>query len=538
MRPARLAPPAGTTALLAALPGVACLFVPESPDEVEVPPLDAPWPAGFTAAIPCTPYPGGFAEPVLTGSGAIRIETSAALVPAGVAERLRITVLTAGGNRDTSAAGPLGLSVDTGEVLAASAVSEGRAEATVRFSGAGRATVRASFAGGRAGTQEVMVYPPQLPIWELQLDPDQLAVIVASPDDYLWIPVVVSAEGTTLPAQMRLHGGSSRYYDKNSFRLKLDDDGRIAGAKNHILRGEYADKTLLRNWINYQLFRAGTWLPTPRTELVHLRINGAYYGLMNHVERIDAHFLHRNGLSSAGSMYEPDPDLAHTVPGGNLTPLDDVEEYPIVYQQHHGDRAYEDLIELIELYLQLPEPEFSTFIPGEVAVAHHLVYAAMMSLIQNHDHVRKNYYIFRDHDDPADPGWQFFPWDLDLSLGHLWTEENDILDERIFTDGDIFMGDKVPERYGYYNQLTYRLLGRAGYRATYLDYLQRILDHTFTEEHIDALIDDALCRATPDIIGDRRKRADNGEYLARIEELRGFVTTRRAFVQAAIDQSR
>ena len=61
----------------------------------------------------------------------------------------------------------------------------------------------------------------------------------------------------------------------------------VGGRRAIILRGEWNDKTMLHNWLAHEVFRQGTWLPTPETRYVHFRLNGRYYGLMLQVERID-----------------------------------------------------------------------------------------------------------------------------------------------------------------------------------------------------------------------------------------------------------
>jgi hypothetical protein len=153
-----------------------------------------------------------------------------------------------------------------------------------------------------------------------------------------------------------------------------------------------------------------------------------------------------------------------------------------------------------------------------------------MAAIQNVDHVRKNYYLYRD---PAGArGWQILPWDLDLSFGHLWSEEAGVLDETIHSDADIFVGVKTPEQGGFYNQQITRVLGFPSYRASFRERVGQMLSQVVTRERAEADLQRMLRCATPDIAADRNKRATNGEYLERVAELGDFLDARAAYVQS------
>ena len=101
-------------------------------------------------------------------------------------------------------------------------------------------------------------------------------------------------------------------------------------------------------------------------------------------------------------------------------------------------------------------------------------------------------------------GRQILPGDLDLSFGHLWSEENDVLEEAIVSDAEIFTGERSLER-GDFNQVVTRQCAQAD--------LQRML----------------RC-ATPDIAADRNKRASNAEFLQRVAEIGDFLDARALYV--------
>ena len=493
-----------------------------------------PWPTEQTALPDCVPYEDGFDEPDAAGpSGQVRLTLSAALQPVGVAERMEIEVRDPDiADRDYAAEGALDITSNLGvDILEVSEVTYGSGEALVSFAEPGRHTLTARFTDDsgetRTGTVEVIAYLPQLPIWEMAIDDDDLHEIRTNPYERIKVPAVLTVDGASYETEVRLHGGSSRDYPKKSFRFDLGPELALADTHDHlILRAEWNDKALLRNYLSLEVFRNATWIPTPEAEMVHFRINHRYYGVMWHVERIGGDFLRVRGLNNeTGSMYEADPDSSCWIPGGDLTPVDTLETYQCIYDQKKGEIAYDDLIDLIETTLQLPDDEFARVIDTVIDVNEYLVYMAAMSVIQNQDHIKKNYYLYRDPD-AEDDRWIVFPWDMELTFGHLWSEENDVLEEAIVTDAALEDGI-CP---GFCNHLMTRLHEVDEYRDRYYELIDYIVETTFTSEFIDARIDNVLCRAAPDVVADPLKRADPSEYLSRVDEIRYFVEERRAFI--------
>ncbi|MBZ0233530.1 MAG: CotH kinase family protein [Deltaproteobacteria bacterium] len=490
---------------------------------------DLPWPTP-EALPPCTPVSSDFALPALAAPGGrLQVVDPLRVYPTGVVTTIDLVALDAGGSHDATVSGDVQLDLGGGgDVLEVAPMVGGEAAARVRFTAAGTFTVTATHTqGGQSGTSEVATYATRLPVWELTIDPAHLDAMEADPFDDLKVPATVTIDGTALATTVRLHGGTSRDFPKKSFRFDLGAGLDLDGANHLILRAEWADKTLVRNWLAFELLRAGTWLPASGTELVHFRINERFYGVMNHVERIDRDFLRARGMSANGSMYEADPP--REAAPGDLTPLPP-EQYPITYQLRAGANGYDDLRRLVEEVLRRPPGDFEATLTDEIEVDDVLVYLAALAVIQNHDHVRKNYYLHRD---PASPvGWRFLPWDLDLSFGHLYTEEDDVQDERIFVDGDPFVGQLDDGETGPFNQLIDRLLDLPELRARFLAMARRLATSVASDERIDEHLTWATCRAGMDLLTDDRKRATNAEYLGRLDEIRAFTSDRRAFLDA------
>ena len=496
----------------------------------------APWPEGTDTSLPnCAPWGDAWSLPDLvvadlaTAAGALRLSASAALQPVGHDETVTVMVLDAQGKPDTDATGALKLSNSAGvTIVDAQSVKAGVAQIRLQVTQLGEQLLTATLPDGRAGQIRLWGFQTQLPVWRIDVDPADLAKLNANALERIWVPVTLLRDGKTHVGKMRLHGGSSRTFPKKSFRLNLNKDQPLAdGRRKLVLRAEYVDKTLLRNYVAYEVVRHATWLPASRLTYVHLRVNSSYYGVMLHPDRVDKHFLTDHGLNPEGSLYEADPPFVKSVPGGNLTVVEPASDYKVIYQQHQGVLDYVDLIELIEVVLQLPDEAFEANVDRVVKVDDVLVFLAMSAVIQNQDWVKKNYYLYRDPT-AVDARWTVIPWDLDLTLGHLWTEESDVFDEQIFIDGSPYVG--MNEGYLFYNQLADRLLRVPRFRKRYRSFIAHLLAGKFNNNFLGPRMDNALCRMQPDLLADPLKRAKNQELLSRVQEVRDFVVGRRTWL--------
>lgn len=490
-----------------------------------------PWPTAAAALPPCTPTPGALDLPALATSGDLELTTDGFQSAIGVDELIDVRIRQAGStDTDTKAKGPLTVTPDTGmKVVQVGKVSDGVAVIQVRFETPGKHKLVLTLPDGRKGEAELFAYATALAVWEVEIATPDFFVMMTNPYDKKYFPVTLKAEGKTFAGtEMRLHGGASAEFPKKNLRFNLADGQKLAsGERKLVLRGEYNDKTMLRSWLGYEVFRQATWLPAPKSAFVHLRINGRYYGLMHQVQRIGGDFLAQWGRDPDGLLYEADPpvELANN-PGGNLTPLAP-ELYSKVYQAHAGATSFAPLAEFIEKSLQKPDAAFFAELDTFLKLDDYLAYTAGMAVLQNHEHIRKNFLLYRDPKG-KDPRWEVFAWDLDLTLGHLWTEKFDVHDETLFTDRPLDVGAKKPE-HDFYNQL-YRTLNHPPYRARFEAAVKKVAAIALDPAFIDSRLAWYQCRVGPDLVADRKKRATLAEYPARVEEIRTFAKARKAFI--------
>lgn len=412
---------------------------------------------------------------------------------------------------------------------------DGAAGVTLRADAAfGEATVTISHAAsGRSVSVPVRSHASALPVWSITVAPADLAHALTEVDVRPFVPCALEVDGVPYDCRMRLHGGSSRFFPKKSWRIEVDPAGpQLDGHRKHVLRAEWNDKSMARTALGYRVFGAISGLPTPDTEAVHLRINGAFYGVMNHVERIEDDFFRERGLDPRGSMYEADPPIYFST-RANLDVLDNPSEYTIAYQQQLGDGDFADLRALIEDVLQEEDPEALRRKLGETVRGDDvLLFLAVNAVIQNRDFVRKNYFIYRE-EHAVDRRWRMIPWDVDLSFGLQWTPENDVLDENIFIDGDPWTGTRAFSTV-FYNQLVDKLLSLPEARERYLALLDRVADVALDPDAVSAQLDARYCAMGIELLTDPNKRASNAELPQRRQEVVDFVTARKAWLKTWI----
>lgn len=479
-----------------------------------------------------------FGDPPLPPpDGNIGIEPSGPMVAVGEAEKVYLYVILPGKSTlDTAADGPLQVQCGADcDVLAVQNAQKGKGAATVRFKAAGQRTITASFGDGRTGTSAVMAYQTALPVWRLDVDPQSLDAMLANPYDKTFRNCALTVGGQThANAKVRLHGGSSADAVKRSFYVVLPSGDTLAdGRKKIILRSEYIDKSLLRTALGYDAFGLATWLPVPNHQFVHLRVNQRFYGVANVVDHIDGDYLQARGRNPKGTLYEGDPPLQFASPGANFTPLFPADLYQQVYTKHSGPKDFGDLIQFIENVLLRTDAELFATLELYLKVRDWIEYAAMMAVIQNVEHIRKNWYMFRDQS-AKDDRFEVLAWDLDVTWGHLWSEKYDVFDEAITTDSPPDKGSKKVDSV-FYNQI-YRVLDQPLWRKLWAQRVLALADVVLDDAFLKPRIAAYLCQMAPDIAADPRKRASNAEYLQRVDEITAFAKARRAFLHQKLGQ--
>ena len=110
------------------------------------------------------------------------------------------------------------------------------------------------------------------------------------------------------PMKIRGRGNSTWEFPKKPFQMKLDDKAEFLGMpkdKKWLFLAEYADKTMLRNKIAYEMGYISNLDWTPQARFAEVFINGEYNGTYNVAQKVEES-NNRVALGDTGYLLELD----------------------------------------------------------------------------------------------------------------------------------------------------------------------------------------------------------------------------------------
>ncbi len=249
-----------------------------------------------------------------------------------------------------------------------------------------------------------------LPVYHLGLGPKSWAALEQEPK--VWVPGTFEYEGWFYdPVGIRLKGNHTLrpLDDKPAFKVKFNEyvkGTRFLGLEELVLNNMVVDRSMLREWVAYRVFRA-VGAPAPRVGYAEVTVNGMEYGLYVNLESYDDEFLERVYEDPSGNLYEEEGAA-------------DVHRNVDLWDQDEGeDKSRDDLRALAALASQegdavfygdqaiIDMPRFFGFMAGEVIIGHFDGYVGA-----------HNYFIYHE---PAADLWSFLPWSLDQALARRVT---------------------------------------------------------------------------------------------------------------------
>ncbi len=387
--------------------------------------------------------------------------------------------------------------------------------------------------------------PTEVPRWELTIAAEGLAAMDVDVWENVLVPATLVADGVTYDqgVEVRYLGGSTRAFPKKSFRIQFPEDVEHPGFARKInLKAEYGDPSFARDFVSYETARRLTGLPTPRARYVDLTLNGSNHGLMLEVERIGGRFLRINGRDRDLSMYEGKESALH----GGLVPMHSPDDYPLLYDKKTGDDAdWSDFVDLVESTLWADYQDSPPWGPTDTArtrdaidVDSYLRYLALMAVIQNQDHVVNNYYVSWQEVPGLGHRWEFYPWDLDLTLGCLWdVEAGSAICDGIRHDGwwlDGILFDPLvagPDHEVWCNLAIHLVLQDPELLSRYLLLVCEALAGTWWNEDVPRLLaalEQTLEQSVAADVNDRNASVD--EWRAALDDIEAFTQLRRTWL--------
>jgi hypothetical protein len=204
-------------------------------------------------------------------------------------------------------------------------------------------------------------------------------------------PVLIRVGEDSARASVRVKGDWSWHPEKMQLVVSfqaVDHDDRFHGMRAMSLDAPWYDRSMLHERLAFPIFaRAG--VPASCVNHARLTIQGEYYGLFVHTERMDREYLERNFADPDGNLY----DASHT-----LVTNEDEEPDLSRLAAYHSAQTLDEIAAVVDLDAALQEWAVEAMIP-----ANDNFWAG----------VEINYYLY-EH--PA-RGMVFLPYDMDATFG-------------------------------------------------------------------------------------------------------------------------
>ncbi len=228
---------------------------------------------------------------------------------------------------------------------------------------------------------------------------------------------------------VNLHGQGSRNFPKKSYDFdlntsyKLHWDAAMPSINSFNLLTTYTDKSYLRNILAYELIRQagveGHWAFP-----VQVRQNNAFYSVAHLVEDGDQDYLERGvTLDERGALYKMYNDLTNPDPPG-------------AEKKSRKTEGHEDLAAFIN-GLSKRGAARERFLYDHAGIPETVNFLVAQTLTGNVDYGHKNYYVYRDSE--GNQEWRLLPWDVDLSLGRVWSRGPSYYDDTLYADTSLYI---------------------------------------------------------------------------------------------------
>ncbi len=321
---------------------------------------------------------------------------------------------------------------------------------------------------------------------------------------------------------IEIRGSSSQMFPKKQYALETQDsDGEnlnvpilgMPAENDWILHAPYSDKSLLRNFLAYELAREMGWYSS-RTRFCELAINGDYKGLYIFMEKIK-----RDNNRVDISKLEPDETSGDDLTGGYILKVDKwdgennegwwsdspLPEYDGVWYQYHYPEP-DDIVEEQRNYIINYVSDFESLIASEsyndpdggyydqVNLDSFIDVSLMSEISKNVDAYRLSAYMYKDKDSEDSRLIMGPIWDYNLAFGNAdyyegWDPAGWQMDVELGGDGF-----KIPFWW-------YRIWDDETFTTAFNQRWQELRQTVFSFDHIMNTIDSAVT-----VIGEAQDR--------------------------------
>ena len=365
--------------------------------------------------------------------------------------------------------------------------------------------------------------PDSLPVYELEMSPQDLAAMEANPSSNETHPAKFTANGVVHGnARVRFRGKFARTWPKKPLKILLDRDQPFEGQYKLNLNSAQLDPAFVREPFAYHFFSA-CGVPSPRSRMVLVRMNGDFHGLYVEVEQPDEAFLKRVRLEGV-SLFKAKSTSAES----DERDLGSESAFGRHYSRktHKADGMRELQAFCHDLAQTTDAPGFFT---RNVDLKKYIDYLAANALVQNWDCSAKNHYMA--FDGGGSGKWFVIPWDLDRTCGDHWRGRF------AYYEAPIREGtQQLPGRDGW-NRVTEVFFSEASLRERFAVRLGELLATEFTASKLFPMLDRLKSQAATGAALDRERwpppppfRSPPPDINIGIAEMKNYIELRRGFL--------
>jgi len=262
-----------------------------------------------------------------------------------------------------------------------------------------------------------------------------------------------------------LRGQSTSGFQKKGFNLDFTRDHRFRfgkgadRAKDVKLMTNYGDKSKTHNPLFCDM-AAVVGCDAHWSFQVRVQANAAFHGIFDLMEDSDDLMLERLGRDPAGALYKMYNDLSGA--SGN----------------EKKTRRQENLNDLQTLVSSLnpglPLASRVLYAYDNLDLPQAVSYFVASALASHQDHGHKNYYLYCDNDGTGE--WAIFPWDVDLSWGRNWTDQQGYFSDTLYQDNVLNFYNQAQQAKGALNRFYAVIFNHPDFRAMYLRRLRTVVD--------------------------------------------------------------
>ena len=314
------------------------------------------------------------------------------------------------------------------------------------------------------------------------------------------VPCKIIYKERIIFGRIRAAGAGSRYLEKWSYTVELEDGEVLEGLSKFNLNCQTYDPTMMRTHLALFSYRTAG-VHDFMAKHIFMRLNGRDHGLYLLIERINERYFYRRQVPfwhvykigfgtqfSFRQVYNPKFSIDKEIP-------DDDDYSTIIDLIHACDTAsVEDLGKSFGKFLNIRQ---------------YMKYHAVTSMINNPDAFTNNFILFKR--EPLMP-FEVIPWDFDNSF---------TLKTNVPLNGSNHLGDKI--------------LSNEEYREEYKEFMKEHIDNAFNEEKLFPIIDS--------LSGVIRNAYNLDPYLGKgrydldeeIKALKTFISDRIHYIEKNID---